>query len=119
MARIDQVIYQDQFLRINEDMRNACEVVHYAILNDQPVDLKHIYKLQPDFEVESNKSAADQHNEWLKGKHGMENQDTVVEVEDTFGIREGARGKKDQNQWNLKGEHGGFDVFGNQNSPKK
>ena len=36
-------------MRISQELRDACEVVHYSMENNTPVDLKYIYKLYPEF----------------------------------------------------------------------
>ena len=58
---------------IREEMKAACEIVHYSVMNNTPVDLKHIYLIDPQFQAVKEYQQQEQYNDYLKHKQGDDN----------------------------------------------
>ena len=105
MIRIQEIILQSRLHNVPEDVKDACEIAHYAILNDTPVRVSLLRLIVPEIEF-SEKDIIDENSyeKYLQKKEKEDNiQEATIEVEDTYGMRnEEGRGKTSHTTWGPK-----------------
>jgi len=104
IIQIEQIVYQANFKPVHPSLQDACEIVHYHIMNDLPVRVNLVKMILPDVNVSrSDVINEDKYEEWLKYKHGNRDaEDTEIEIEDTYSMNvEGGRGKRAPDEWNF------------------
>jgi len=118
IIQIEQIVYQANFKPIHPSLQDACEIVHYHIMNDLPVRVNLVKMILPDVNVSSSDVInEDRYEEWLKHKAGHKAEDTEIEIEDTYSMNvEGGRGKKAPDQWSFnQNQKAGFDDWKRKN----
>jgi len=113
IIQIEQIVYQANFKPVHPKLQDACEIVHYHIMNDLPVRVNLVKMVLPDANVSSSDIInEDKYEEWLKYKHGNRDAaDTEIEIEDTYSMNvDGGRGKRAPDEWNFnQNKKSGFD----------
>ena len=101
IIQIEQTVYQANFRPIPPKLQDACEIVHYHLMNDLPVRVNLVKMILPDINVSRDDVVNEErYEEWLKHKHGRDAADTEIEIEDTYSMNvEGGKGKKAPDQW--------------------
>jgi len=111
--KIEEIAFQANFTHIPENVKDACEVVHYHAINDLPVRVELVKLVLPDIEVDPRNIVNEsEYEEWVNNKHKQKASESEIEIEDTYSMNmEGQRGKKAQEGWDIKGNKG--DQWGN------
>lgn len=111
IAKIEETVFSSHFRNISEELQDACEIVHYHAVNDIPVRVSLVKKIAPEIELSSNDIINEQeYEEWLKHKSFHEGEDSTIEIEDTYSMNEGNRGKKAPENWGSS-SRGGYDPW--------
>ena len=108
IVKIEELVYRANFQNISDELKDACEIVHYHLMNDLPIRVSLVKQVLPDLEF-NNEQIVDENNyeEWLKHKHHRGGDDAEIEIEDTYSMNvEGQRGKKAPEDWNAGGGTG-------------
>jgi hypothetical protein len=106
ISKIEEIVLRTRTADVPDHIQDACEIVHYHVMNDLPVRLVLVKMLVPDLDIKKNEVIDEQHyDEWLKYRNNMDHNESTIEVEDTYGMNvEGGRGKKSHDEWNVKRE---------------
>lgn len=118
LAKIEELSIRARFHSIDDQLVDACEITHYALVNDEPVRISHVKLIDPEFDFSSFKSV-------LEGEDGeyyeeLEERDDGVKVDDPYGVRpnDGSRGREDPTNWENYEETGPFGENSRENGKK-
>jgi len=106
--RIEEIAFQANFTNISDNVKDACEIVHYHVVNDLPIRLALVKLVLPDVEVDPNNIVNEnEYEEWVNNKNKQKAEEAEIEIEDTYSMNvDGQRGKKSQEDWNVNGKKG-------------
>jgi hypothetical protein len=101
LTKIQEIIVRSRIDNVPDEIKDACEIVHYHAYNNIPVRISLVKMIIEDFEIKQNDIIDEEkYEEWLKYKNNQEATDYGIGIEDTYNMNmEGRRGKKPQDQW--------------------
>lgn len=102
ITKIEETVFRANFNRVAPDLQEACEIAHYAVVNNLPVRVSVIKRILPNVDITDNDIIDEmQYEQWMRYKDKEENiVDPEIEVEDTYGMRnDDGVGKKSHEEW--------------------
>jgi len=103
LTKIEEIVLRSKFTNIPNSVKDACEIVHYHVMNDLPVRVTLVKMIMPDLDIRKSEMLDEQeYEEWLRYKHNMDATDSTIDIEDTYGMNvEGGRGKAHHENWKI------------------
>lgn len=103
-ARIQELVYSNQFQNVKPETKDLCEIADYACRNNIPIRICYLKMLIPTIEIADKDILNEkEYEKWMKNKSQEEElPDSVFRIDDEYGVREeenSKRGRKDFNQW--------------------
>lgn len=106
LGKIEEHATVGRFRRLDEKLMDACEIAHYALVNQEPVSIDHIKTIYPGFDLSASQTISTGKKD---SKTGYYYEEGGIPIEDPFGMKmENQRGRTDQSHWKLFKERSPF-----------
>eukprot|EP01017_Pseudomicrothorax_dubius_P032522 TRINITY_DN4269_c0_g1_i5.p2 TRINITY_DN4269_c0_g1~~TRINITY_DN4269_c0_g1_i5.p2 ORF type:complete len:204 (+),score=62.59 TRINITY_DN4269_c0_g1_i5:98-709(+) len=104
LARIEEIVFRANFNPVSEDVKEACEIVHHAAVNQQPVRVSLVKMLIPDLEFNEYEVLDEkEYDAFLQSRSNRyETPAAEIQMDDPVGVRSAdGRGRAPEEEWKM------------------